>query len=59
MYTFMYIPFPNHYPAAPTVSPVVETNQQLHGANPYRQDLRAPHPQPQFFDLDLDLNPDL
>ncbi|KAJ6624916.1 vitamin-D-receptor interacting mediator subunit 4-domain-containing protein, partial [Mycena sp. CBHHK59/15] len=27
------------------------------GANPYRQDLRAP--QPQLFDLDLDLNPDL
>ncbi|CCM00245.1 uncharacterized protein FIBRA_02274 [Fibroporia radiculosa] len=27
------------------------------GANPYRPDLRAPPPQ--FFDLDLDLNPDL
>ncbi|KAF9815091.1 hypothetical protein IEO21_04788 [Rhodonia placenta] len=27
------------------------------GANPYRPDLRAP--QQQFFDLDLDLNPDL
>lgn len=52
-------PFPNHYFAAPTVSPAIETNQQLHGANPYRQDLRASHPQPQFFDLDLDLNPDL
>jgi len=53
------IPFPNHYSAAPTVSPAIETNQHLHGANPYRQDLRVPHPQPQFFDLDLDLNPDL
>ena len=43
---------------APTVSPKpADVNQHLHGANPYRQDLRPP--QPQFFDLDLDLNPDL
>jgi len=42
----------------PTVSPQVEANQHVgHGANPYRHELRAP--QPQFFDLDLDLNPDL
>ncbi|KXN86574.1 Mediator of RNA polymerase II transcription subunit 4 [Leucoagaricus sp. SymC.cos] len=39
-----------------TVSPNTDFNQHL-GANPYRQDRRAP--QPQFFDLDLDLNPDL
>jgi len=31
-------------------------NQHM-GANPYRPDRRAP--QPQIFDLDLDLNPDL
>ncbi|KAJ3517747.1 hypothetical protein NLJ89_g303 [Agrocybe chaxingu] len=42
---------------APTVSPKNEGVQNIPGANPYRQDLRAP--QPQFFDLDLDLNPDL
>jgi len=43
---------------APTVSPKpVDVNQHLHGVNPYRQDLRPP--QLQFFDLDLDLNPDL
>ncbi len=42
---------------APTVSPKgPDANQMGPGANPYRQDLRAP--QPQFFDLDLDLNPD-
>ncbi|KAF8967679.1 vitamin-D-receptor interacting mediator subunit 4-domain-containing protein [Flammula alnicola] len=41
----------------PTVSPKVEGNQNIPGANPYRQDHRAPHSQ--FFDLDLDLNPDL
>ncbi|KAF8159601.1 vitamin-D-receptor interacting mediator subunit 4-domain-containing protein [Crassisporium funariophilum] len=41
----------------PTVSPKVDGNQHIPGANPYRQDLRAP--QAQFFDLDLDLNPDL
>ncbi|KAM6496992.1 Vitamin-D-receptor interacting Mediator subunit 4 domain containing protein [Amanita muscaria] len=46
----------------PTLSPKKEQQpaQQLgHGANPYRHDLRAPGPHPQFFDLDLDLNPDL
>ncbi|EKM81819.1 hypothetical protein AGABI1DRAFT_31140, partial [Agaricus bisporus var. burnettii JB137-S8] len=43
--------------AAPTtVSPKIDFNQYM-GANPYRQDRGAP--QPQFFDLDLDLNPDL
>lgn len=43
---------------APTVSPKVPDQPMGHGANPYRQDhMRAPHPQ--FFDLDLDLNPDL
>ncbi|KDR80590.1 hypothetical protein GALMADRAFT_61191 [Galerina marginata CBS 339.88] len=41
----------------PTVSPKVEASHNIPGANPYRQDLRAPPPQ--FFDLDLDLNPDL
>lgn len=42
----------------PTVSPKPsDGSQHLHVANPYRQDLRPPHPQ--FFDLDLDLNPDL
>ncbi|PPQ62856.1 hypothetical protein CVT24_006253 [Panaeolus cyanescens] len=39
----------------PTVSPK-ETDVHASGANPYRQDLRAPKP---FFELDLDLNPDL
>ncbi|KAF8347735.1 vitamin-D-receptor interacting mediator subunit 4-domain-containing protein [Amanita rubescens] len=45
----------------PTVSPKVEAPAQRPGpgAHPYRHDLRAPVPQPQFFDLDLDLNPDL
>jgi len=45
----------------PTVSPKVEPPAQRlgPGAHPYRHDLRAPAPQPQFFDLDLDLNPDL
>ncbi|KAE9399937.1 hypothetical protein BT96DRAFT_919832 [Gymnopus androsaceus JB14] len=38
---------------APTVSP---TQNLEPGINPYRHDLRAPT---QFFDLDLDLNPDL
>ncbi|KAK7056285.1 hypothetical protein VNI00_002838 [Paramarasmius palmivorus] len=42
---------------APTVSPK-GPDAHHHGANPYRHDLRAPH-QPEFFDLDLDLNPDL
>ena len=42
---------------APTVSPKVEANTHVSGANIYRQD---PHTsQSQFFDLDLDLNPDL
>ncbi|KAF9480502.1 hypothetical protein BDN70DRAFT_905707 [Pholiota conissans] len=41
----------------PTVSPKAEANPHIQGANPYRQDHRAPHPQ--VFDLDLDLNPDL
>jgi len=42
---------------APTASPkAFDTSHHL-GPNPYRHDLRAP--QPQFFDLDLDLNPDL
>jgi mediator of RNA polymerase II transcription subunit 4 len=42
---------------APTVSPKVEANKHISGANIYRQD---PHTsQLQFFDLDLDLNPDL
>jgi len=41
----------------PTVSPRPKEADQRHGANLYRQDLRGP--QPQFFDLDLDLNPDL
>ncbi|KAF8075037.1 vitamin-D-receptor interacting mediator subunit 4-domain-containing protein [Lyophyllum atratum] len=41
----------------PTVSPKATEADQQHGANVYRHDLRGP--QPQFFDLDLDLNPDL
>ncbi|KAF5373297.1 hypothetical protein D9615_007486 [Tricholomella constricta] len=41
----------------PTISPKAHDTDQHHGANIYRQDLRGP--QPQFFDLDLDLNPDL
>ncbi|KAG6891247.1 hypothetical protein C0995_008499 [Termitomyces sp. Mi166 len=40
----------------PTVSPKHDMDQH-HGGNVYRQDLRGP--QLQFFDLDLDLNPDL
>ncbi|RDB23889.1 Mediator of RNA polymerase II transcription subunit 4 [Hypsizygus marmoreus] len=40
----------------PTVSPHPAAADHR-GANVYRPDLRAP--QPQFFDLDLDLNPDL
>ncbi|KAF5377798.1 hypothetical protein D9757_008094 [Collybiopsis confluens] len=40
---------------APTVSP---TQNLEPGVNPYRHDLRASGPT-QFFDLDLDLNPDL
>ncbi|PFH51940.1 hypothetical protein AMATHDRAFT_141384 [Amanita thiersii Skay4041] len=45
----------------PTVSPKVQLPpaQLGPGANPYRHDLRASEPQSQFFDLDLDLNPDL
>ncbi|TFK26245.1 hypothetical protein FA15DRAFT_307245 [Coprinopsis marcescibilis] len=42
---------------APTPSPVAETNQHAQGVNPYRHEFREP--QPQFFDFDLDLNPDL
>ncbi|KAI0718822.1 vitamin-D-receptor interacting mediator subunit 4-domain-containing protein [Fomitopsis betulina] len=43
---------------APTVQPrSVERPDHLMGPNPYRPDLRT-HEQ-QFFDLDLDLNPDL
>ncbi|KAG6828921.1 hypothetical protein H0H92_006307 [Tricholoma furcatifolium] len=41
----------------PTISPKVNELDQQHGGNIYRQDLRGP--QPQFFDFDLDLNPDL
>lgn len=43
---------------SPTASPKPTEAPQHMGpaANPYRQDLR---PQQQFFDLDLDLNPDL
>ncbi|KAK0489128.1 vitamin-D-receptor interacting mediator subunit 4-domain-containing protein [Armillaria novae-zelandiae] len=52
------LPGETHSIGAPTVSPKgPDANQMGPGANPYRQDLRAP--QPQFFDLDLDLNPDL
>ncbi|KAF9005996.1 vitamin-D-receptor interacting mediator subunit 4-domain-containing protein [Cyathus striatus] len=44
----------------PTVSPKVEENQHMApGANPYRHERHLPQPQAQFFDLDLDLNPDL
>ncbi|KAH9930306.1 vitamin-D-receptor interacting mediator subunit 4-domain-containing protein [Fomitopsis serialis] len=44
---------------APTVQPKSPEHPDMMGpaANPYRPDLRAP--QQQFFDLDLDLNPDL
>jgi len=41
----------------PTASPKAEGNTHIPGANIYRQDLHAS--QSQFFDLDLDLNPDL
>ena len=42
---------------APTVSPKSdEQPQHVFGTNPYRMDHR---PQQDFFDLDLDLNPDL
>ena len=42
---------------APTVSPKSDEHPQHgFGANPYRMDHR---PQQAFFDLDLDLNPDL
>ncbi|KAG6850794.1 hypothetical protein H0H93_008832 [Arthromyces matolae] len=41
---------------APTVSPKAKELDH-HGSNVYRQDIRGP--QPLFFDLDLDLNPDL
>ncbi|KAI1791830.1 vitamin-D-receptor interacting mediator subunit 4-domain-containing protein [Ganoderma leucocontextum] len=41
----------------PPVSPTVE-HPAHPGANPYRPDFRPPQQQP-FFDLDLDLNPDL
>jgi len=40
-----------------TVSPKAERNTHISGANMYRQDTHAS--QSQFFDLDLDLNPDL
>ena len=42
---------------ASTVSPKVEANTHISGANIYRQDSHTS--QSQFFDLDLDLNPDL
>ena len=42
---------------APTISPNAEGNTHITGANIYRQDPHAS--QSQFFDLDLDLNPDL
>lgn len=46
------------HPKAKTLSPKADPLQQTApGANPYRQDHRASHQQ--FFDLDLDLNPDL
>ncbi|KAF9031390.1 hypothetical protein BDZ89DRAFT_948889 [Hymenopellis radicata] len=53
------LPGETHSVRAATVSPKgPDANQRMGaGANPYRQDLRAP--QPQIFDLDLDLNPDL
>ncbi|TFK85666.1 hypothetical protein K466DRAFT_587907 [Polyporus arcularius HHB13444] len=41
----------------PTVSPTLELPGHP-GANPYRPDFQPPQQQP-FFDLDLDLNPDL
>lgn len=41
----------------PAVSPKAEIGHNIPGANPYRHDFRASHPQ--TFDLDLDLNPDL
>ncbi|CDO69771.1 hypothetical protein BN946_scf184766.g16 [Trametes cinnabarina] len=42
----------------PTISPQVELPTRM-AANPYRLDHRPPPQQQQFFDLDLDLNPDL
>ncbi|KAI0773293.1 vitamin-D-receptor interacting mediator subunit 4-domain-containing protein [Trametes elegans] len=42
----------------PTVSPQVELPTHM-AANPYRPDFRPPPQQQAFFDLDLDLNPDL
>jgi mediator of RNA polymerase II transcription subunit 4 len=46
-----------HFLIAPTISPKsVGPTRMGPSANPYRQDHR---PQQQFFDLDLDLNPDL
>ena len=42
---------------AATVSPKVEANTHISGTNIYRQDSHTS--QSQFFDLDLDLNPDL
>ena len=42
---------------ASAVSPKVEANTHISGANIYRQDQHTS--QSQFFDLDLDLNPDL
>jgi mediator of RNA polymerase II transcription subunit 4 len=44
-----------YFQIAPTVSPLLDVQQQA-GPHPYRHDHR---PQHQFFDLDLDLNPDL
>lgn len=41
----------------PTISSPLITHNQSRGGNIYRPDLRSPRPQ--FFDLDLDLNPDL
>lgn len=40
-----------------TATPKIDNTQNVPGAHPYRHDLRGP--QPQIFDLDLDLNPDL
>lgn len=42
-------------PSSPKIKPI--ENLAARDANPYRHDIRAP--QPQIFDLDLDLNPDL
>jgi len=40
-----------------SATPKIDNTQNVPGAHPYRHDLRGP--QPQIFDLDLDLNPDL